>query len=50
MAKAPKDIKFVCTVTDCPNEGVEYLWGDPTETTAQCGGCGIVLYAIEVTA
>jgi len=38
-----KAIKFVCTADGCPNKDVDYLWGEPTELTARCGGCGIEL-------
>ena len=40
-----KQIMFLCNASDCPNEGIEYLWDDATETTAQCGGCGAELQA-----
>lgn len=40
-----KQIKFVCDASECPNQGVEYIWATNDVAVAQCGGCGAELQA-----
>jgi hypothetical protein len=35
--------KFICTATDCPNEGIIYDFGDDNPVKAECGGCHATL-------
>lgn len=34
---------FVCNVSGCANDGVEYNFDDESVTVAMCGGCKTVL-------
>lgn len=34
---------FICNADGCRNQGRVYDFGDEPFTTAECGGCGIVL-------
>lgn len=38
---------FICTQTDCPNNGVEYRLTDPMPITI-CGGCKKILEGVEI--
>lgn len=38
---------FICTQTDCPNNGVEYRLTDPMPITI-CGACKSVIDGVEV--
>jgi Zn ribbon nucleic-acid-binding protein len=51
MAKTstPKSIKFTCTANGCANKDIDYLWSDDSVSSAECGGCGVILEAIEVS-
>lgn len=35
--------KFQCNIEECPNEGVEYDFGDDSPEFAECGGCHAIL-------
>ena len=39
--------RFVCVVADCPNVDVIYDFGDENPAVCECGGCHIMLTAIE---
>ena len=37
---------FICNLTGCPNEGVEYNFGEDGPEWAECGGCKARLEAV----
>jgi hypothetical protein len=38
---------FICNFAGCPNEGVEYNFGEDTPVKAECGGCHATLLPIK---
>jgi len=38
---------FICHHPGCPNEGIEYNFGDDHPATAECGGCKAILEPVK---